>query len=177
MQNILVTNMHFKYLNRLHVMLGLSWKHSGAPWVMKWKKAIKRWVKTALGQSVTQTEVAVKVVCLLVSRLLLAGEVASFIGTEDAHCYTQKDRHHNHYAQDDSSNVDVIYKKKAKREIMALQGVFITCEKAIKLRTNFHHLRSTFGDPSLIPGSAVVFSSVLLPDRTEFLKINKLQWF
>ncbi len=112
MQIILVTNMHFKYLNRLHVMLGLSWKHSGAPWVMKWKKAIKRWVKTALGQSVTQTEVAVKVVCLLVSRLLLAGEVASFIGTEDAHCYTQKDRHHNHYAQDDSSNVDVIYKKK-----------------------------------------------------------------
>lgn len=116
-------------------------------------------------------------VCLLVSRLLLAGEVASFIGTEDAHCYTQKDRHHNHYAQDDSSNVDVIYKKKTRREIMALQGVFITCEKAIKLRTNFHHLRSTFGDPSLIPGSAVVFSSVLLPDRTEFLKINKSQWF
>lgn len=112
MQNIFVTNMHFKYLNRLHVMLGLSWKHSGAPWVMKWKKAIQRWVKTALGQSVTQTEVAVKVVCLLVSRLLLAGEVASFIGTEDAHCYTQKDRHHNHYAQDDSSNVDVIYKKR-----------------------------------------------------------------
>lgn len=105
--------MFFKYLNRLHVMLGLSWKYSRAPWVMKWKKAIKRWVKIALGQSVTQTEVAVKVVCLLVSRLLLAGEVASFIGTEDAHCYTQKDCNHNHYAQDDSSNVDVIYKKRA----------------------------------------------------------------
>lgn len=73
--------------------------------------------KTALGQSVTQTEVTVKVVCLLVSRLLLAGEVASFIGTEDAHCYTQKDRHHNHYAQDDSSNVDVIYKKKKRHSV------------------------------------------------------------
>lgn len=56
----------------------------------------------------TQTEVAVKVVRLLVSRLLLAGEVASFIGTEDAHCYTKKDCHHNHYAQDNSSNVDII---------------------------------------------------------------------
>lgn len=65
---------------------------------------MKLWVKTALGQSVTQTEV----VRLLVCRLLLAGEVASFIGTEDAHCYTQKDCHHDHYAQDNSSNVDII---------------------------------------------------------------------
>lgn len=89
-------------------MLRLSWEHSGAPLVMKWRKKSYETVKTALGQSVTQTEVTVKVVCLLVSRLLLAGEVASFIGTEDAHCYTQKDCHHNHYTQDDASNVYII---------------------------------------------------------------------
>lgn len=57
-----------------------------------------------LWDGVTQTEV----VCLLVSRLLLAGEVATFIGTEDAHCYTQEDHHHHHDSQDDARNVDVI---------------------------------------------------------------------
>lgn len=169
---ILSNKIQFKYLNKhaMNVMLRagniqhlLGWRNG--------KQAVKRWVKSALGRSDSDW-----------SRVLTCFPSAS--GWWSSHVYRHR-RCPLLYTRGPSPPPRLpgwcpqcwchLEKKQTQHEIITLRDVLLShAKKEENLRTNFHHLRSTFRDASLIFGSAVIFSRVLLPDRTEFLNNREM---